>query len=297
MKIGYPCINNSLDCTSSSTFRLESYSEKRLCETVENNLNCLLRILKYNVKKNILFFRISSDLIPFASHPICKFKWGNKFKNKFREIGNFIKLSDIRISMSPDQFIVLNSNKEEVFKRSVKEIEYHGKVLDLMGLDNSAKIQLHVGGVCGDKGRSKNRFIKRYNILPKNIKNRLVIENDDTSYTVSDCLSINEKIGIPILFDKFHHEFNSSGESIKEVMEKVSKTWSRSDGIPMVDYSSALEPGNKKHVQEIDSQNFKIFLSKSKPFNFDVMLEIKNKEKSAIEAIEMVRKDVRFMIS
>ena len=88
MKIGYPCINRSIDCKGDRTFRLKSYSEEKLIETVENNLNCLEKMLNYNIKNNLLFFRITSDLIPFASHQICQFDWQNYFKLKFEKIRN-----------------------------------------------------------------------------------------------------------------------------------------------------------------------------------------------------------------
>jgi UV DNA damage endonuclease len=103
-KIGYPCINLTIGCKSDKTFRLKSYSERRLIETVNNNLDCLLRILKFNVQHDLLFFRITSDLVPFASHPICKFNWQNYFRSKFEYIGEFIRKNEIRISMHPDQF-------------------------------------------------------------------------------------------------------------------------------------------------------------------------------------------------
>ena len=109
MKIGYPCINNSIPRNAPSTFRLASYSENRLVQTIKNNLIHLNRILKYNVKNNLLFFRISSDLIPFASHPICKLNWHRIFRSEFEEIGDFIKSHNIRVSMHPDQFVILNS--------------------------------------------------------------------------------------------------------------------------------------------------------------------------------------------
>jgi UV DNA damage endonuclease len=82
MKIGYPCINQTIGCKSNRKFRLKSYSEQRLIDTVTSNLGCLTEILKFNVEHHILFFRITSDLVPFASHPICKFDWVPYFKDK-----------------------------------------------------------------------------------------------------------------------------------------------------------------------------------------------------------------------
>lgn len=88
MKIGYPCINTSIGCTANSTFRLKNYSEENMVEKINNNLDCLEKILNYNVEKGFLFFRISSDLVPFASHPICTFNWRGYFKKRFREMVN-----------------------------------------------------------------------------------------------------------------------------------------------------------------------------------------------------------------
>ncbi|HUV02937.1 MAG TPA: hypothetical protein VMW67_05800 [Desulfobacteria bacterium] len=147
MRIGYPCINWTISCKGDRTFRLKSYSEERLIETVENNLNCLQEILAFNIDHTLLFFRITSDLVPFASHPINQFDWQGHFKHKFEGLGAFITRHGIRISLHPDQFTLINSVNTEVFERSVKELLYHAEVLDLMELDTTAKIQLHVGGV------------------------------------------------------------------------------------------------------------------------------------------------------
>jgi len=298
MKIGYPCVNTTLECKSGSTFRLKSYSEERLVKTVGNNLRCLAEILRFNVKNRILFFRITSDLIPFASHPICRFNWQKHFEKQFLDIGDFIKKQDVRISMHPDQFTLLNSLEERVFVNSVRELDYHAQVLDLMELDASAKIQIHIGGVYNDKEKSLTRFVERFSELDDVIKRRLVIENDDRSYNLRDCLQINARTGIPVLFDVFHHAVNSSGETIQKAFGAFTETWKEEDGLPMVDYSSQ-ETGYRKgkHVETINLTHFREFLDKSKPYDCDVMLEIKDKEVSAFSAIDIVSHDYRFSAS
>lgn len=296
MKIGYPCINWSIGCKGDRTFRLKSYSENRLIDTVENNLNCLMKMLHFNIKNYLLFFRITSDLVPFASHPICKFKWKNFFKNKFKEIGELINNYNIRISMHPDQFIVLNSKDPNIVKRSIAELQYHTNVLDLMNLKKTAKIQLHVGGAYGNKKESLERFIENYKKLSDNIKDRLIIENDDRIYSFQDCLFLYNKVKVPLLFDVFHHSILNNKESIKEILEKQNKTWEKNDGIPMVDYSSQ-KPGFKvgSHSEEIDLNDFERFLKQSKPYDFDIMLEIKDKETSGLKAVKILEKDKRFV--
>lgn len=268
-----------------------------MIETVQNNLSCLLNILKFNVENNILFFRITSDLIPFASHLVNQFDWNNYFKDTFSEIGHFVKAHNVRISMHPDQFIVLNSPDEGVFKRSVAEIHYHAQVLDAMNLGNDAKIQLHVGGVYGDKQRSIERFASRFSQLPNTVKKRLVIENDDRLYTVRDCMNIHAVTGIPILFDTFHHQINGSAENFNEAINLVIDTWKPVDGILMVDYSSqsiGYRKGN--HAESIDLNDFEKFLKLTSPYDFDIMLEIKDKEASALKAVQLVSNNPQFNI-
>ena len=290
MKIGYPCINRGIGCTANSTFRLASYSEERLVQKVENNLNCLFKILHYNVQKGFYFFRISSDLIPFGSHPVCTFDWASFFRGQFREIGEFIEEHKIRISMHPDQFVLINALKDDVVERSVRELEYHCTVLDNMGLDSAAKIQIHLGGVYGDKGSAMDRFIGNFNSLSRSLKSRLAIENDDRSYSLKDCLSVHQKIGIPVIFDAFHHQCLNNGETLRQGLELSASTWKESDGILMVDYSSQ-QRGQRSgsHAKTLNTENFKKFLHETRGVNFDLMLEIKDKETSALKALKILK--------
>jgi UV DNA damage endonuclease len=288
LRVGYPCINRSIGCTSSRTFRLASYSEQRLAETVEHNLDCLERVLRWNFEHGIGFFRITSDLVPFASHPVCRYDWPRHFRDRFRRLGRFIRRHRMRISMHPDQFVLLNALDEKIVESSVRELDYHAQVLDLMELPLSARLQIHVGGVYGDKPAAKARLVAGYGGLAPAVRRRLVIENDDRSYTVADCLEVSRRCGVPVLFDVFHHRVNSSGETTRAALRSCAATWRRSDGPPMVDYSSQ-QPGQRRgrHAEHIDARDFREFLKAARGLECDVMLEIKDKEKSALEAVAL----------
>ena len=296
MKIGYPCINRSVKCKSNRTFRLKNYSHERFIETVENNLNCLLEIMKFNASKSILNFRITSDLVPFASHAVCDFNWQDHFRKKFKEIGSFINENKIRISMHPDQFTLINSLDRKIYKKSVNELLYHTAVLDLMGLDKTAKIQIYVGGVYENKDKSIERFVERYSKLPDEIKKRLVIENDDKLYCLEDCLIINRETRVPILFNVFHHQIYNNGEDINLALQYATRTWKKSDGLLMVDYSEQNhEKRTGVHALTMTTKHFKNFLKTSLPFDMDIILEIKDKEKSALKAVAIAKDDERFI--
>jgi UV DNA damage endonuclease len=298
LKIGYPCINLTLKNPYSSTFRLKSFSEKRFNETVKNNLNHLSKILKFNLNNNILFFRLSSGIIPFASHPICNIDWDYIFKTELNEIGEFIKKNNMRISMHPDQFVILNSKNEKIIENSVRELQYHSKVLESMNLTHNAKIQIHIGGVYEDKRTSKERFIKTFMKLEENLKKRIIIENDDRSYGLKDCLDISYETGIPIVFDTLHHECLNNNETVQEALTSATNTWKYVlDGDPIMDYSSqSIGERRGKHTTTIDKNHFISYYkelvksSKNKPMAAaDIMLEIKDKENSALLALDLIK--------
>ena len=292
MKIGYPCINQTLDCSSSRTFRLASYSEERLISTVAENLACLQRILEFNVAHSFYFFRLTSDLVPFASHAVNTYNWQSHFKETFRQLGSYIKSNNMRISMHPDQFVVLNSPNEQTVKNSIAELVYQSTVLDLMELDSTAKLQIHGGGAYGDKTSSIHRFADVYHTqLPASVKARLCVENDDRSYTLQDCLVLHELTGMPVIFDNFHHECVNNGEPMHDAVQMAAETWQPDrDGILMMDYSSQHHGERKgKHVQSIEEPLFHDFLTETEGLDMDIMLEIKDKETSAAKAVEIAR--------
>lgn len=290
MKIGYPCINRSINCTANNTFRLANYTQARLIDTVTKNLACLQKILEFNIQHNLLFFRISSDLIPFASHEICDFDWPTYFKPQFQALGKLIKQANLRISMHPDQFVLINALKPEIISRSISELAYHATILDLLELDHTAKIQIHVGGAYGDKISAMQRFSENYHKLSAKIKARLVIEHDDRLFSLQDCLTIHAQTKIPILFDFLHHACLNNQETMREAVILASETWQPTDGILMTDYSSQAPKARLgKHSESLDPLDFARILTETQGLDFDIMLEIKDKERSAIEALKLTK--------
>lgn len=289
MRIGYPCINRSLECRGARTFRLRSFSPERFRQTLAGNLDCLLQTLEWNAARGIRFFRITSDLVPFASHPVCYVDWAREFRAGFESVGRFIRRERIRVSMHPDQFVLVNARDERVFESSRRELEYHARVLDLLGLPKSAKIQVHLGGVYGDKPASLVRFVERWHELPAAVRRRLVVENDDRLYTAADCREVSRRTGMPVVLDALHHRLNPDGDSLAVALKKCAATWRRADGVPMVDYSSQ-QPGGRRgtHAEHLNSRDFSRFLKATAGQDFDLMLEIKDKERSALAALEFV---------
>jgi UV DNA damage endonuclease len=292
MKIGYPCVNETLPCSAAGTFRLASYSAERLVPTVAANLACLQQILEWNVAHGLLFFRMGSGIVPFGSHEINTFPWQTHFKNEFRAIGDFVRQHGMRISFHPDQFVVLNSPDPAIVQRSVSELVYQGSMLDLMELDSTAKLQIHAGGAYGDKGSALARWVDTFHTLvPEEVKVRLVVENDDRLYSLRECLSLHDETGVPILFDNFHHECLNHGEPMRLALRLAAATWNPTrDGVLMMDYSSqAPDERRGKHTDTLVPELFQDFLTDLDGLDVDMMLEIKDKEASAVRAIQILR--------
>lgn len=288
MRIGYPCSNLTLRQTASRTFRLASYSEERLVEVVDANLTALEGYLNWNAAHGIGFFRISSDTIPFASHPVMTFDWQAHYAGRFAQIGQLIAQYDMRINVHPGQYTLLNAEKEDVVERSIAELAYHADLLDAFGLDHTHKIQIHTGGIYGDKPAASARFVEVYRQSPEAIRRRLVIENDERQFSLADNLAIHAACGVPLLFDVFHHRIFNNGESLAEALDAAIPTWN-GHGPAMVDYSSQNpEKQAGAHTISIDLDDFGPVLDELIGRDVDLMLEIKDKEASVLKAMAFV---------
>jgi UV DNA damage endonuclease len=160
-----------------------------------------------------------------------------------------------------------------------------------MGLDGTAKLQIHVGGLYGERELAMSRFAQVHATLPEAVKARVVVENDDRLFPLRDCLHLHELTGVPILFDNFHHECLNHGEPMHEALRLAAATWHPArDGVPMMDYSSqALGERKGKHTDDLVDDLFRGFLAELHGLDMDLMLEIKNKETSALRAVAILR--------
>lgn len=296
MKIGYACINLSIDSPTSKSCILKNANEERLRGLIEMNLSGLENIIRYNIKKKIGLFRISSGLIPFASHPVNTIKWWDDYKPQLDIIARLINESGMRISMHPGQYTVLNSPKPEVVRNAVADLEYHCRVLDALTDSKIHKIILHVGGVYGDKASAVMRFAGNYTSLSQCIRDRLVIENDEKSYNVDDILHISSLTGAPAVFDNLHNTINPSSCDEYSLIRKCSKTWKACDGTPKIHYSQqdcSKRPG--AHSNTIMPDSFFKFTSGLEGLDMDIMLEVKDKNISAEKLIGLMGGDKGLM--
>ncbi|AHM57409.1 UV DNA damage endonuclease UvsE [Peptoclostridium acidaminophilum DSM 3953] len=282
IRIGYACINLSIDAVTSKGCLLRNATPQRLRELIGMNLAGLRKILEYNAKKGIRLFRISSDLIPFGSHEVNNLEWHREFEEELDIIARIIEREGMRVSMHPGQYTVLNSNREEVVRSAVRELEYHARVLDSITSTHEHKMVLHIGGVYGDKKAAAGRFVENYGGLPDSVKRRLVIENDEKNYNSCEVLKISYATGAPVIFDNLHNAINPCGEGEATLVRECAKTWKSIDGLPKLHYSQQ-DRGKRSgaHSQTIESAPFFKFIEGMGGLDADIMLEVKDKNISA----------------
>jgi len=285
IRLGYACINTQLP-SASRTCRLKNASEENILSLSRQNLSALKQILLWNRDKGIGLFRISSDTIPFGSHPVNRLPWWQLLKTESSELGRLIAKFKMRVSMHPAQFTVLNSIRESVVAASIAELEYHARLLDAFSLDAAHKIILHLGGTYGDKKNGMKRFVRNFEKLPLPVQKRLAIENDEKNYTAADTLTVAKELQVPMILDVFHHRCNPSLQKLGllRILESIALTWQPQDGPQKIHYSDQKkERPVGSHSENIDVDGFKRFYRRIRHLPLDIMLEVKNKEQSVLE--------------
>jgi UV DNA damage endonuclease len=146
------------------------------------NVLDLQKVLEWNVEHGIKFFRLSSNIFPWASeyqlHDMPDYE---AIYEACEKAGNYARQHGIRLTSHPGPFNKLASPNERVFENTKRDLEIHGEFFDMLGLprDHYAKINIHVGAAYGNKPVALDTFVRNFERLPESVTSRLTVENDD----------------------------------------------------------------------------------------------------------------------
>lgn len=218
------------------------------------SLGYLCEIFAYLREHGIHMYRMSSDLAPYQTHPdMPQFhRMIEESRDDLAYIGRIARAQNLRLSFHPSQYIVLNSEDEKLTQKSIADLESQAEMLDLMECGPEAVLVIHVGGSYGDRAAGCQRWVRTWQRLSERVRRRLVLENDDIRFSAADVLSINERTGVPLVFDYQHHWcFNPEGLPLLPTLERFLQTWPA--GVrPKIHYSCA-----RTEMRELKRKNRK----------------------------------------
>lgn len=302
VRLGYVALSKALDdVTTSSTITYTNYINKnynasKLLEITKNNLDSLYEIIKYNVKNNFHFYRLTSKLVPLATHDKVDFDYITPLLDEYKKIGKLINDNNIRVDTHPDQYAVLNSMDSKIVKNTVEILEYHYKIMDAIGIKDKIII-LHVGSSACGKKASITRFINNFNKLPDHIKKCIAVENDDKVYNIKDVLELCHKINVPMVLDYHHFICNNEKEDINDYLKEIIDTW---DGkLPKMHFSSPkskLKKEFRSHSDYINKECFIKFINilKKQDKDIDIMLEAKAKDDAVSRLVRCLKYETNY---
>lgn len=258
-----------------------------------SNIENTLRILRHNAASGIHFYRLTSRLIPLANHEeLLDWDYMKPLQGGLRELGDFAKNHNIRIDFHPDHFVLINSMKKDVLKNSIQTLRLHYLLLKRMGIDPTHRAVMHVGGNYKETEASLERFVDNWMAVPRSIQKMIMLENDDTSFTLEDTLYLCEKLEIPLVFDYHHHLAHHQNPDWEANWDRVVQTWRHSPlPIKMHISSPKSEKAFRHHADYIDVEMFFHFLkiiNGSVP-QIDCMIEAKRKDEALFHLMDEIR--------
>lgn len=264
---------------------LKNNDYDKLNDIIISNLYGLEKVLLYNVKNNIHFFRMSSKIIPLATKDDVIFDYIGKYNNIYKRIGKLLSDNKMRVDFHPDQYCVLNSTKREVVDNSIKILEYHYNILDILDIKDKILV-VHVGSSVLGKENSIKRFINNFRKLPKYLREVIAIENDDKVFNVEDVLRISDILKIPIVLDYHHYKCNKSHIDIRKIFD----SWG--NRTPKIHFSSPKNNRDfRSHNDYINSDDFIEFVDFIRSFDtdVDVMIEAKGKDDALFRLVREIK--------
>lgn len=297
-RLGYACLNtllrNEKPATEatfcSRTCRIDTIKKKGVDwvkDLGRKNVEDLLKIIEWNERNYIRFMRISSGMFPFASHETYGYSLAY-CAPLLAEVGALAKKYGHRLTVHPGQYTQLGSPREAVVRSSIRELEYHCEMLDLIGVGPDGVMVIHGGGVYGDKEATLARVKETIRVdLPKNVRDRLVLENDELCYTAADLLPLCKDLEVPLVFDYHHNMLNPSpGVPPVQIMEEANEIF-RKRGIKPKQHYSEPRDGAVGIMEQRAHSDRCYSLPEGLPEDMDLMIEAKDKEQAVLQLYRM----------
>ncbi|HEX2225373.1 MAG TPA: UV DNA damage repair endonuclease UvsE [Thermoanaerobaculia bacterium] len=258
------------------------------------SIEALHAIFDYLAAAGISMYRLSSDFVPYSTHPDLP-QFHGQIERHARELEGLAARArelDLRLSLHPSQYVVLNAADPQVMRKSIADLDVQAQLLDALRQGPEGVVVLHVGGLYGDRRAALDRFGEGFRQLSESARRRLVIENDESCFTVEDCVELHERLGTPVIFDHQHHRLNPGSLDLFTAARRALATWPA--GVrPKVHFSSPRLDGRevqrgkkvvleapllRQHADYVDPWTFADFLDGVRDVDFDVMLEAKAKD-------------------
>ena len=295
MAIGYACVTRGVHGAQQRAMRLSTVGdEARFLEIAYANLDALDRILTYNRSRNIQLFRVSSGLVPLASHPDNPHDWEALLAPRLAELRARVDAAGVRLSMHPGQYTVLDSDRPETVDAAVAEVEYSARLLSLLS-GRESLIVLHGGGKPDALARGVDK-------LSPAARGMLVLENDETRSAPEDTLAACHRLELPMVYDPLHAEVRAGrnarawhlpavgdpawAEVHREMAAAAAETWRGRARPQKIHVSLQREDPGARPGAHAESIPPRVLQRKLKdwgidPAQQDVMLETKDKNLSA----------------
>ena len=301
IQLGLCCLNITLREQKPSVFMsrkmiMRTIQEKGidvLKEKILQNLDDLLKMIEWNENNGIKVFRLSSELFPHKTNPGIEDYSYDFALEKLKAAGDLAKKYNQRLTFHPGQYNVLGTPKPDVLKKTIEDLTYHADVLDLMGMGNDSVMVIHGGGVYGEKEKTIDRWCENYEKLPENVKNRLVLENCERSFSIKDCIAISQKVGVPIVFDTHHYECykllhpKEKFEPVDYYIGFILESWNKKNIKPKFHVSEQGTGRCGHHSDFIETiPDYLLNIPDLYAIDIDIMIEAKMKELAIFKLYE-----------
>ncbi len=287
-RIGYACLNTILRKQKPSVFcsrtaRIATIATKDeffLKNLALQNISDLEKMILWNDDHNIHFMRMSSEMFPFASHALYGYDVSFA-KEELEKIGMLAKQLDHRLTFHPGQTNNLGSPSSNVVLATKRDLLYHAKVLQLMGMPPESVMIIHGGGTYENKPETLKRWEEEFLTLPQYVKDRIVLENDEICYNAEELLPMCEKLNIPLVFDWHHHNINPGTMDLQILLKRIKDIWLKRGIRQKMHYSESRDDCGNSITERRAHSNMVKDISMCGN-DVDLMIEAKDKEQNVI---------------